>query len=154
MAAAALISLYVYLNFRQGPNDLPADEVCLTFATVAIRSCAEASNAAAIDKQVQQLIEADLQQRGSDSAWRQEEGQQQQFGCAQVGGVDCSTHTACTASLPGDCAGCAGAESWPVQVLTAKVLQAWVPLHQLVCFHSLRRVHLSVYVCHRCTAGY
>jgi hypothetical protein len=26
MAAAALISLYVYLNFKQGPNDLAAGE--------------------------------------------------------------------------------------------------------------------------------
>jgi hypothetical protein len=80
MAAAALIALYVYINFRQGPDSLPADEVCLTFATVAIHSCAEASNAAAIDKQMQQLIDADVQQRGVESAWQQQE----QFGCAQV----------------------------------------------------------------------
>jgi hypothetical protein len=82
MAAAALIALYVYLNFRQGPDSLPADEVCLTFATVAIHSCAEAANAAAIDKQIQQLIDADVQQRGVESAWQQQE----HFGCAQVCG--------------------------------------------------------------------
>jgi hypothetical protein len=77
---SALISLYVYLNFQQGPGDLPADEVALTFATVAIHSCAEAANAAQIDKQIQQLVEADVQEKGAESAW-----QQQQFGCAQVG---------------------------------------------------------------------
>lgn len=81
MAAAALISLYVYLNFQQGPGDLPADEVALTFATIAIHSCAEAANAAQIDKQIQQLVEADVQEKGAESAWQQ----QQQFGCAQVG---------------------------------------------------------------------
>lgn len=88
MAAAAIISLYAYLNFPQGPEDLPADEVALTFATVAIHSCAEPSNAATIDKQVQELIDADMQERGQDSVWWQQEGQQQQeqqqFGCAQV----------------------------------------------------------------------
>jgi hypothetical protein len=81
MAAAALISLYVYLNFQQGPGDLPADEVALTFATVAIHSCAEAANAAQIDRQIQQLVAEDVQEKGAESAWQQ----QQQFGCAQVG---------------------------------------------------------------------
>jgi hypothetical protein len=82
VAAAALISLYVYLNFQQGPGDLPADEVALTFATVAIHSCAEAANAAQINKQIQQLVEADVQEKGAESVWQQQ--QQQQFGCAQV----------------------------------------------------------------------
>lgn len=91
MAAAAIISLYVYLNIRQGPGDLPADEVALTFATVAIHSCAVAANAADIDKQIQQLVDADVQDRGQESAWQQQQQQdgthgrgQQQFGCAQV----------------------------------------------------------------------
>jgi hypothetical protein len=93
MAAAAIISLYVYLNFQQGPDDLPADEVALTFATVAIHSCAEAANAAAVDKQIQQLVEADLQGRPAESAWEQQQqqsaagGEQPLFGCAQVGQV-------------------------------------------------------------------
>jgi hypothetical protein len=34
MAAAALLALYVYLNFRRGPNDLPSDEAVLVFATI------------------------------------------------------------------------------------------------------------------------
>lgn len=91
MAAAAVISLFVYLNFQQGPGDLPADEVTLTFATVAIHSCAHAANAAAIDVQIQQLVGADVAERGEASAWQQQQqvdGQQQaqqQFGCAQVG---------------------------------------------------------------------
>lgn len=92
MAAAAIISLYVYLNFQQGPDDLPADEVALTFATVAIHSCAEAANAAAVNKQIQQLVEADVQARAAESAWAQQQqqqpvagGEQPLFGCAQVG---------------------------------------------------------------------
>lgn len=102
MAAAAVISLYVYLNFRQGPGDLPADEVALTFATVAIHSCAAASNAAAIDQQIQSVIDNDIKCRGEASVWwkqqqkpspeaaastaAQEETaiEQQQFGCAHV----------------------------------------------------------------------
>jgi hypothetical protein len=96
MAAAAIISLFVYLNFQQGPGDLPADEVTLTFATVTIHSCAHAANAAAIDTQLQQLVGADVAERGEASAWQQQQQQQQaggqqqqaqqQFGCAQVGG--------------------------------------------------------------------
>jgi hypothetical protein len=100
MAAAAIISLFVYLNFQQGPGDLPADEVTLTFATVAIHSCAHAANAAAIGAQIQQLVGADVAERGEASAWQQQQQQQaqqqqvdgqqqaqQQFGCAQVGGI-------------------------------------------------------------------
>jgi hypothetical protein len=91
--AAAAIPLYVYLNFQQGPDDLPADEVALTFATVAIHSCADAANAAAVDKQIQQLVEAELQARPAESAWAQQQqpaaagGEHPLFGCAQVGQV-------------------------------------------------------------------
>lgn len=37
MAAAALLALYVYLNFRRGPNDLPSDDAVLVFTTIGAR---------------------------------------------------------------------------------------------------------------------
>eukprot|EP00882_Tetradesmus_deserticola_P018758 GHRQ01020144.1.p1 GENE.GHRQ01020144.1~~GHRQ01020144.1.p1 ORF type:complete len:234 (+),score=72.86 GHRQ01020144.1:1449-2150(+) len=119
MAAAALISLYVYLNFKQGPNDLAADEVLLVYSTIAIHSCANADNAAALDQQMQAIIATDLEQHGQLSVWRQPQQQQLlaadepaghgsadaleslQFSCAQVGraadkafGAGCM-HTCC-----------------------------------------------------------
>lgn len=103
MAAAALISLYVYLNFKQGPSDLPSDEVLLVYATIAIHSCADAENVAALDQQMQAIIDEDIKQHGQQSVWlaqgpqlglelQQEEAAEQgtlqtlQFGCAQVSG--------------------------------------------------------------------
>jgi hypothetical protein len=90
MAAAAVISLYTYLHIPQAADSLPADEVTLTFATIAIHSCAVASNAAVIDQQLQQLVQADVAEHGQASPWQQqqeqEQGPQQEqvFGCAQV----------------------------------------------------------------------
>ncbi|GBF93521.1 hypothetical protein Rsub_06654 [Raphidocelis subcapitata] len=55
MAAAALLALFVYLNFKRGPNDLPSDEAVLVFATIAINSTANAANAEAVDKQIGEL---------------------------------------------------------------------------------------------------
>lgn len=68
MAVAALICLYIYLNFRQRPEGIPPDEALLVFSTVAIHSTADVSNAANIDKEIKSLI-----------------GQETTFGCAQVG---------------------------------------------------------------------
>lgn len=94
MAAAALISLYVYLNFRQGPEDLASDEVLLVYTTIAIHSCVNVENAAQLDQQMQALIEQDVQEHGLQSVWLQQQQQEQQhegdalqplqFGCAQV----------------------------------------------------------------------
>jgi len=115
MAAAALISLYVYLNFKQGPQDLAADEVLMIYTTIAIHSCANADNAVQLDQQIQALIEADRQEYGADSVWceqqqlgvseqQQQQQQQQQdnivpaaplaFGCAQVSRL-AATHEDC-----------------------------------------------------------
>jgi phage terminase small subunit len=85
---------------------LCADEVLLVYSTIAIHSCANADNAAALDQQIQAIIESDLEQQGQLSVWRQQQQQQQllaaaedaaaaghgstdaaeavQFGCAQV----------------------------------------------------------------------
>jgi hypothetical protein len=112
MAAAALISLYVYLNFKQGPQDLAADEVLMIYTTIAIHSCANADNAVQLDQQIQALIEADRQEYGAESVWGDEQQQlghseqQQQkqdnivpaaplaFGCAQVSSL-AATHEDC-----------------------------------------------------------
>lgn len=92
MAAAALISLYVYLNFRQGPEDLASDEVLLVYTTIAIHSCVNLQNAAGLDQQIEALIDQDLQEHGLQSVWLQQQQQQDdvhalqpiKFGCAQV----------------------------------------------------------------------
>lgn len=89
MAAAALISLYVYLNFRQGPEDLASDEVLLVYTTIAIHSCVNVQNAAHLDEQMQALIDQDVQEDGLQSVWQQQQQhgdalQPLQFGCAQV----------------------------------------------------------------------
>ncbi len=34
MATAALLALYVYLNFRREGTDLPSDEAVLVFSTI------------------------------------------------------------------------------------------------------------------------
>ncbi|KAF8070894.1 hypothetical protein HT031_000975 [Scenedesmus sp. PABB004] len=94
MATAALISLYVYLNFSQGPNDLPADEALLVYATLAIASCADADNAAALDAQLAALVDAAVASAGGGPcAWLVRDGGADggappaplEFGCAQVG---------------------------------------------------------------------
>eukprot|EP00775_Hariotina_reticulata_P013201 gene13201-13332_t len=95
MATAALISLYVYLNFKQGPQDLAADEVLMIYTTIVIHSCANVDNAAQLDQQIQALIEADMQECGSQSVWCEQQQlgdfeQQQEhngrlaFGCTQI----------------------------------------------------------------------
>jgi hypothetical protein len=76
--------------------------VLLVYSTIAIHSCANAENAAALDQQMQAIIEADVEQHGQLSVWRQlqqpllaaegapageesaEAQQTVQFGCAQV----------------------------------------------------------------------
>ncbi|KAI8465990.1 MAG: hypothetical protein J3K34DRAFT_74041 [Monoraphidium minutum] len=55
MAVAALLALFVYLNFKRGGNDLPSDQAVLVFTTIAINSTANAANAEAIDRQIEEL---------------------------------------------------------------------------------------------------
>jgi hypothetical protein len=107
-----------------------ADEVLLVYSTIAIHSCANAENAAALDQQMQAIIDADVEQRGPLSVWCQQqqatageaggEGQQTlQFGCAQVSilhGTGCFMDSfrriVCTA-MQNDCLGSALIVRWP-----------------------------------------
>jgi phage terminase Nu1 subunit (DNA packaging protein) len=81
--------------------------VLLVYSTIAIHSCADADNAAALDQQMQAIIASDMEQRGQLSVWRQQQQQLAaadnadvaagdgntdvpgavQFGCAQVSGA-------------------------------------------------------------------
>lgn len=97
MAGAALVALHTYLTYRQGPGDLPGDEVTLVLSTISINSCADAANAATVDAQLAALVAADLDAHGSGSVWHhwpeQQQEQQQpddavnghpRIGCAEV----------------------------------------------------------------------